>query len=90
MCLGIPARVVKVLGDTAIVDFGGVRREVDILLQPDVKEGDYVIVHAGAVISKLSIEEAEKTLKIWEELISALEEVMKPPVSESRRSREEA
>lgn len=91
MCLGIPARVVKVLGDTAIVDFGGVRREVDILLQPDVKEGDYVIVHAGAVISKLSIEEAEKTLKIWEEVMLALrEEVMKPPVSESRGSCEEA
>ncbi len=72
MCLGVPAKVVKVLGDTAIVDFGGVRREVDILLQPDVKEGDYVIVHAGAVISKLSLEEAKKILEVWEEIIKAL------------------
>jgi len=75
MCLGIPARVIKVLGDTAIVDFGGVRREVDILLQPDVKEGDYVIVHAGAVISKLSIEEAKKILETWEEILSIMEKV---------------
>jgi len=73
MCLGIPGVVVEVKELTAIVDFGGVKREVDKLLVPDVKPGDYVIVHAGAIISKLSREEAEKTIEAWKEVLEALE-----------------
>ncbi|MCD6114613.1 MAG: HypC/HybG/HupF family hydrogenase formation chaperone [Thermoprotei archaeon] len=72
MCLGIPGVVVEVKELTAIVDFGGVKREVDKLLVPDVKPGDYVIVHAGAIISKLSREEAEKTIEAWKEVLEAL------------------
>jgi len=72
MCLGIPGVVVEVKEMTAIVDFGGVKREVDKLLVPDVKPGDYVIVHAGAIISKLSREEAEKTIEAWKEVLEAL------------------
>lgn len=73
MCLGIPAKVIKVEGNTAIVDYGGIRRRVDTLLQPDVKEGEYVIVHAGAIISKISEEEAKIMLEAWEELLKSLE-----------------
>ncbi len=72
MCLGIPGVVIEVKDMTAIVDFGGVKREVDRLLVPDVKPGDYVIVHAGAIISKLSREEAEKTIEAWKEVLEAL------------------
>jgi len=73
LCLGIPAKVVEVRGEVGIVEFGGVRKEVDASLV-DVKPGDYVIVHAGAMISKLSPEEAQETIKLWEEVIRKLEE----------------
>ncbi len=75
MCLGIPGVVVEVKGTIAIVDFGGVKREVDSLLVPNIKPGDYVIVHAGAIISKLSPEEAEETIKAWREVLEALYEM---------------
>jgi len=73
LCLGIPAKVIEVRGDVGIVEFGGVRKEVDASLI-DVKPGDYVIVHAGAMISRLSPEEAKETIKLWEEVIRKLEE----------------
>ena len=72
MCLGIPARVIEVKGGTAIVDFGGVKREVDASLE-DVEPGDYVIVHAGIVISKIDQREAEETIKLLQELVRALQ-----------------
>ena len=75
MCLGIPGVVVEVRDTIAIVDFGGVKREVDSLLVPNIKPGDYVIVHAGAIISKLSPEEAEETIKAWREVLEALYEM---------------
>ncbi len=72
MCLGIPGKVVEVRGRMAVVDFGGVRREVDASLE-NVTPGDYVIVHAGIVISKLDPEEAQKTIEVWQELARALQ-----------------
>ncbi|RLI30277.1 HypC/HybG/HupF family hydrogenase formation chaperone [Candidatus Bathyarchaeota archaeon] len=72
MCLAIPARVLEVHGAKAKVDFGGgVTREVNVSLLENVKEGDYVIVHAGFAIQLLDREEAERTLKLWEEILSA-------------------
>ncbi len=73
MCLGIPGRVLEVRGRMAVVDFGGVRREVDASLE-DVSPGDYVLVHAGIVISKISQEEAEETIRLWNEILQAMEE----------------
>jgi len=67
MCLGIPGKVIEVKGDIAVVDFGGVRREVDALLV-NVKPGDYVIVHAGAIITKID----ERLAKEMEEAIAML------------------
>ena len=69
MCLAIPVRVVKVgAGDTAIVDLGGVQKEISIALLDDVSVGDYVILHVGYALSKLDPEEAEKTLALFAEL----------------------
>ncbi|PNV79248.1 MAG: HypC/HybG/HupF family hydrogenase formation chaperone [Fervidicoccus sp.] len=59
MCLGVPAKIVRIEGKDAIAEVGGIRREVSIELLNDVKEGDYVIIHAGFAISKLDEEEAE-------------------------------
>jgi hydrogenase expression/formation protein HypC len=71
MCLAIPAKVLEVQGYKAKVDFGeGVVREVNVSLV-DVKKGDYVLVHAGFAIQVLDEEEAEKTLRLWEEMLAS-------------------
>jgi hydrogenase expression/formation protein HypC len=68
MCLAIPARVVELQGnDTAIVDLGGVRKDVSLALVEDVAVGDYVIVHVGYALTRLDPEEAEKTLAVMAE-----------------------
>ena len=74
MCLGIPARVVQVqrYGDTGLVDgkvdFSGVQKQVNLSFTPDVKEGDYVVVHVGFSISVVDEEEALRTLEYLNEL----------------------
>ena len=75
MCLAIPAKVMIVEGDKARVDFGGgVLREVNVALV-DVKLGDYVLVHAGYAIQVLGEEEAEETIRLWNEVLEAEKEV---------------
>ncbi|MBS7618475.1 HypC/HybG/HupF family hydrogenase formation chaperone, partial [Candidatus Bathyarchaeota archaeon] len=65
MCWGIPARVLKVEGFKALVDFGGgIKREVLVAVN-DLRCSDYVIVHAGIVISKINKEEALKVLEAY-------------------------
>jgi len=77
MCLGIPAKVIDVVDKDglriAIVDLEGVVTEVDATLIQDLKPGEYVIVHAGMAIEKLDPKEAEESLRVWKELIEALE-----------------
>lgn len=73
MCLAIPGKVVEIRGDKALVDFGGVRREVMLtLLEREVKPGEYVLVHTGYAIQVLDKEEAEGTLRLWREIAKAL------------------
>ncbi|HDD31278.1 HypC/HybG/HupF family hydrogenase formation chaperone [Thermococci archaeon] len=74
MCLAMPARVIEIKDNVAIVDFGGVRREVRIDFVKDVKVGDYVIVHTGFAIEKLDEKAALESLKAWEEIMRAMEE----------------
>jgi hydrogenase expression/formation protein HypC len=68
MCLGIPGKVVEINDDgplrMARVDFGGVRKEACLAYVPEVRVGDYVIVHVGFAISALDEEEAQKTLEL--------------------------
>jgi hydrogenase expression/formation protein HypC len=69
MCLAIPVKVVELgAGDTAVVDLGGVRKEISLALLADVQVGDYVILHVGYALSKLDPEEAERTLALFAEL----------------------
>jgi hydrogenase expression/formation protein HypC len=69
MCLALPARVVELRpGELALVDLGGVRKEVSIAFVPDAQVDDYVIVHVGHAIGKLDAEEAERTLALFAEL----------------------
>lgn len=73
MCLAVPAKVVKVKGDLAEVDFGeGILREVNIALV-ETKVGEYILVHAGYAIQVIDEKEAEETLRLWSEILKMQE-----------------
>ena len=66
MCLAIPARIVeRRANDAALVDVGGVRKEVSIALVPDAAAGEYVIVHVGYALQRIDAAEAERTLALF-------------------------
>ncbi len=68
MCLAVPVRVVELRGDAAaIVDLGGIRKEISLALVDDVAVGDYVILHVGYALTRLDPAEAEKTLALFAE-----------------------
>lgn len=68
MCLAVPAKVKDIEKSSAVVDFGGVSRQISLGILSGVKKGDYVLVHAGFAIGKVDRVEAEDTLKLLEEL----------------------
>jgi hydrogenase expression/formation protein HypC len=68
MCLAVPMKVVRVQGERATAIIDGVEREIGTALVPDISEGDYVIVHAGFAIQKLSESEAKETLAIFAQM----------------------
>jgi len=75
MCLAIPARIIELEGDKAVVDAMGNRFKAKTTLLPKAKLGDLVLVHAGFAISTVDEEEAKKT---WQ-LISEINEFMDSP-----------
>lgn len=73
MCLALPALVKELKDDdTAIVELGGVTKEVSVTLVEGVAVGDYVIVHVGYALSKVDPEEAAKTLELFAEMSAAV------------------
>jgi hydrogenase expression/formation protein HypC len=72
MCLGIPAKVVKVEKNIAEADVGGALRRISIELCPEVSVGDYVLIHTGFAIQRMDEEEAEETLKLLRQLAETL------------------
>lgn len=69
MCVGLPAKVVKLKSDgMAIVDASGAKREVSAEMLDDLDPGDYVMVHAGIAIAKITSDDAKETSEIMEEL----------------------
>ncbi|MEM1520407.1 MAG: HypC/HybG/HupF family hydrogenase formation chaperone [Candidatus Korarchaeum sp.] len=68
MCLGVPGKVLEVRGRRALVDFGGVTREVDASLE-QVSPGDYVLVHVGIVIAKIDEREASEMMSLLREIM---------------------
>ena len=74
MCLAVPVQVVSIQGSEAEVEIGGVKRRVSIMLTPEAKVGDYVLLHTGYAINVIDEAEAQETLKLLEE-IASLDEV---------------
>lgn len=68
MCLAIPALVKSIEGNEAEAEIGGISRKISILLTPEVKVGDYVLLHTGYAINVIDEEEAMETLKLFEEM----------------------
>ena len=79
MCLAVPGAVVKIETNAlgmrmGTVDFDGISKEVCLAFVPEVRPGDYVIVHAGFAISRLDPREAAETLALLRELAEASED----------------
>ena len=68
MCLAIPARIVELEADRAIVDAMGNRWKAKTTLLPEAKLGDLVLIHAGFAISLVDEEEAKKTWELFAEI----------------------
>jgi len=77
LCLAVPARVVKIEGEWAEVDIGGIRREASLALVADrgISVGDYVLVHTGYAITKVDEEEARSILETWKQVMAAEKEM---------------
>ncbi len=73
MCLAIPAEVVAITdqGQTATVSLQGVRKDVSLALLTDVALGDFVLVHVGYALNRISPQEARRTLELMAELEEA-------------------
>lgn len=75
MCLSIPAKVLSIEEEEmARVSVRGVETRVSLQLVDDIRPGDYVLVHTGFALQKLSEEEAQESLKILEELDAAMDD----------------
>ncbi|HEX3031859.1 MAG TPA: HypC/HybG/HupF family hydrogenase formation chaperone [Bacillota bacterium] len=68
MCLAIPGKIVSLAGPDGEVDVLGVLKKVSMVLLPQVKLNDYVLIHAGFAIQVIDEHEAAETLKLIREL----------------------
>lgn len=73
MCLAIPGKILSITGSIAEVDIVGNTTKADISVMENLKVGDYILVHAGLAIQKLSDEDAKINLDLLRELAEALE-----------------
>ena len=76
MCLAVPGLVESIEGRTAIVDFGGVKREaiIDLMEPGSITPGTYVLVHTGFVIQIMEEQEALETLDAWRQVLANIEQ----------------
>ena len=70
MCVGLSAKVVKIGDGVAIVDADGAKREVSAQLIEDLEPGEYVMVHAGVAIARITDEDESETDQLMEDLLS--------------------
>jgi len=68
MCLAVPGKIVRVDGENAKVSFGGVVKDVSLVLCPEAREGDYCSVHVGMAQAIIDPVEAERVLEVLKEL----------------------
>ncbi len=87
MCLAIPGRIIEIYDEDGLImgrlDFGGIENRTCLAYVPEIKVGDYAIVHAGFAISILDEEAALESIAAWEEIarLGADEELAGPPTN---------
>lgn len=74
MCLSIPAKIVSIDGSMAEVSVGGSLFKAGLHMIENAKVGDYILLHAGFAIQKISEEDAAETIKILKEMNDTLNE----------------
>ena len=74
MCLAVPTLIKSIDGQNAQVELGGVERTISLVMTPEAKVGDYVIVHTGFALSVLDEEEARETLAMFAEMDALADE----------------
>ena len=72
MCLAVPLKLIEIDGKKALGEALGMTREIRVDFIPEPKVGDYVMVHAGFAIERLSESQALEDLESWEEMADAL------------------
>lgn len=70
MCLAIPGKIVNIDGDMGDVDFGGVTRKANLSMV-DAHVGDWAVVHAGFAIQLMDEEDAQETIRLWNEVLDS-------------------
>ena len=85
MCLAVPGKVVEISGEGELrmgrVDFAGIVRQACLAYVPEVRLGDYVLVHVGFAISRIDEEAARETL----EALAAIGEMTVPEGADAPR-----
>jgi len=70
MCLALPAKIEDIIDkERAIVNLGGITKEISISLLDKVSIGDYIILHVGYALAKLDEAEAKKTIALFEAML---------------------
>lgn len=68
MCLAIPGKVVKRIENCmGVVDLGGVTKEISLVFLPQVKAGDWIIIHTGFALESISEKDALETISLLQE-----------------------
>ena len=69
MCLAVPGRILSIDAETdsATIALGEVKKDISLALVDDVAVDDYVLVHVGYALNRISVEEAEQTLQLFAE-----------------------
>ena len=70
MCLAVPAKVISLKDMMATVEVDGIRRDISMMLLPEAKEGDYILMHAGFAIQVIDEEEARITTDLLKEVFA--------------------
>ena len=73
MCLAVPLKILSVDGRQAVGEAGGLTQKLRVDFIPDIRPGDYVMVHAGFAIEKLTEQQAKENLAYIQEAVDALE-----------------
>ena len=81
MCLGIPMQVKQIDGMIARCEAGGVEREVSLFMlhEDAVQPGEYVMVHVGYAIQKMTPQEARSTWELYDEMLGMQDEAIADP-----------